>query len=163
MLAETLSATFMKQIPPAENFPAEMSYFRSKLFVTNAFTNPLIAAASPMISLLERINIAVKLPTIDQLQESLAHERMAFYSRLQAHHYSNEFFSIANYLLSATIDELLGKNYLRLYGQIEPFKAFTPITVDNIKPEEHFFNIITQLLLEPEQCLDLLELVLLLD
>ena len=158
MLAETMSATFMKQIPPVQNLPIELGYFRSKLFITDAFTNPLIAAASPLISLLERINIATHLPHVDELQENISHEFMAFYSRLQRLHYSQEFFSIANYLLCATIDELLGKNYLRLHGDVQAFKAFTPITSDNIKPQEHFFNILHQLLIEPEQCLDLIEL-----
>lgn len=158
MLAETLSATFMKQIPPVQNLPIELGYFRSKLFITDAFTNPLVAAASPLISLLERINIATQLPLIEELQADISHEFMAFYSRLQRLHYSQEFFSIANYLLCATIDELLGKNYLRLHGDIQSFKAFTPITLDNINPQEHFFNILNQLLTDPEQCLDLIEL-----
>lgn len=158
MLAETMSATFMKQIPSVQTLPIELGYFRSKLFVTNAFTNPLIAAASPIISLLERINIATELPDIEILHENISHECMAFYSRLHTQHYSQEFLSIANYLLRATIDELLGKNYLRLYGEIQTFNAFTPITLDPINPQEHFFNIINQLLIEPEQCLDLLEL-----
>lgn len=158
MLAETLSATFIKQISPVQNFPIELGYFRSKIFVSDAFTNPLIAAASPIISLLERINIATQLPEVNHLHENIQHEFLAFYSRLHAQHCSDEFFTIANYLLSATTDELLGKNYLRLSGQIESFKAFTPITIDNIGPEEHFFNILKQLTLEPEQFLDLIEL-----
>ncbi len=158
MLAETLSATFIKQISPVQNLPIELGYFRSKLFITDAFTNPLIAAASPIISLLERINIATQLPEIALLHENIQHEFLAFYSRLKAQHCSDEFFSIASYLLSATTDELLGKNYLRLSGQIESFKAFTPITIDDIGPEEHFFNILKQLIIEPEQFLDLIEL-----
>lgn len=158
MLAETLSATFIKQIAPVQHFPVELGYFRSKLFVTDSFTNPLIAAASPLISLLERMNIATQLPEIASLHEHIQHEFKALFSRLQAQHYSEEFLTIANYLLAATTDELLGKNYLRLSGEIQSFKAFTPISIDNIGPQEKFFLILNQLLIEPAQFLDLIEL-----
>lgn len=158
MLAETLSATFIKQISPIQHLPVELSYFRSKLFVTDSFTNPLIAAASPLLSLLERLNIATQLPEITMLHEHIEHEFKAFFSRMRAQHYSEEFLTIANYLLCATTDELLGKNYLRLSGEIQGFKAFTPITHDNIGPQEQFFNILNQLLIEAEQFLDIIEL-----
>lgn len=158
MLAESLSATFIKQISPIQHYPVELGYFRSKLFVTDSFTNPLIAAASPLISLLERLNIATQLPETVMLHEHIQHEYKAFFSRMRAQQYAEEFLTIANYLLCATTDELLGKNYLRLSGEIKSFKAFTPITLDNIGPQEQFFNILNQLLLEPEQFLDLIEL-----
>ena len=158
MLAETLSATLIKQISPIQHFPVELGYFRSKLFITDSFTNPLIAAASPLISLLERMNIASQLPELPILYEHIQHEFKAFFSRLRALHYSEEFLTIAHYLLSATTDELLGKNLLRLSGEIQTFKAFTPITPDNLGPQEQFFIILNQLLIEPEQFLDLIEL-----
>ena len=158
MLAENLSASFLKQLTPNEPYSIELGYFRSKIFVTDSFTNPLIAAASPLISLLERIHIAQDLPNIEELKGDIAHEFQAFYSRLHQHDYSEEFYALANYLLSATTDELLGKSYLRLNGNIQAFSAFTPITQDGIGPEEHFFSIIAHLLHDPGPFLDLIEL-----
>lgn len=158
MLAENLSASFLKQLTPNKPYSLELGYFRSKIFVTDSFTNPLIAAASPLISLLERIHIAQDLPNIDELHLDISHEFQAFYSRLQQHAYSEEFYALANYLLAATTDELLGKSYLRLKGLIHQFSAFTPITQDGIGPEEHFFSIIAYLLQDPGPFLDLIEL-----
>ena len=158
MLAENISATFIQQISSEQDMPVALGYFRSKLFITDAFTNPIIGAASPIISMLERINLANQLPEVSTLHENIKHEFLAFASHLKMKNCSNEFLAIANYLISATTDELLGKNYLRLSGKTEAFAAFTPITGDGIGPEEHFFNIVQQIITDPEQFLDLIEL-----
>ena len=158
MLAENISASFLKELTPSKPYSIELGYFRSKICITDSFTNPLIAAASPLISLLERIHIAQELPNIKELLSDINHEFQAFYSRLNQYAYSDEFYTLANYLLAATTDELLGKSYLRLNGSIQTFEAFTPITQDNIGPEEHFFAIIAHLLEDPGPFLDLIEL-----
>lgn len=158
MNAETLSALFIKQESLIQQFPVESGYFRSKLIVTDAFSNPIIAAASPLISILERIQIASKLPELDALHQDITHEFKAFYSRFHRHHYSEEFHFLANYLLCATTDEILGKSYLRMQGEVKIFNAFTPISHNNIGPEHYFFDITNYIMSLPEQFLDLIEL-----
>lgn len=158
MIAEQLSASFIKQESPIQQFPVEKGYFRSKILVTDAFSNPLIAAASPLISILERIQIASSLPDISILHQDISHEFKAFYSRFHRHHYSDEFHLIANYLLCATTDEIIGKSYLKLYGELKEFNAFTPISNHNLGPEHYFFDIVNYILTLPEQFLDLIEL-----
>ena len=158
MNAETLSAIFIKQESLIQQFPVESGYFRSKLIVTDAFSNPIIAAASPLISILERIQIASKLPELDTLHKDITHEFKAFYSRFHMHHYSEEFHFLANYLLCATTDEILGKSYLRMDGEVKMFNAFTPISHNNIGPEQYFFDITNYIMSLPEQFLDLIEL-----
>ena len=54
------------------------------------------------------------LPPIHLLRENIEHELHAFHSRMSCQNYASELITIPHYLLSATIDELLGKNYLRL-------------------------------------------------
>lgn len=158
MIAEQLSASFTKQESPIQQFPVEKGYYRSKILVTDAFSNPLIAAASPIISILERIQIASSLPDVSILQLDISHEFKAFYSRFHRHHYSDEFHLIANYLLCATTDEIIGKSYLKLYGELKEFTAFTPISNNNLGPEHCFFDVVNYLLSLPEQFLDLIEL-----
>ncbi|NBX85217.1 MAG: DotU family type IV/VI secretion system protein [Gammaproteobacteria bacterium] len=158
MIAEKISAQLIQEFSPFQQFPIGQGYFRSKLLVTDAFTNPLVAAASPLISILERIHIATHLPEIENLHQDITHEFKAFYSRLSTHDYSDEFYSFAHYLLSATTDELLGKSYLRLKGEPIQFNAFTPISNQNINPQDYFFDILNHLMNAPEQFLDLIEL-----
>ncbi|MCX7091302.1 MAG: type IVB secretion system protein IcmH/DotU [Legionellales bacterium] len=138
--------------------PAPAGYFRSKLFSSNAASNPLVAAASPVLSILERLCVSQALPKVDSMRENLEHELFAFHSRMVNQQYSEDTIVLSYYLLSATIDELLGKNYLRVYGQPTAFKAFTPSNANDLGPESQFFIIITHLKDQGSQYLDLLEL-----
>lgn len=135
-----------------------VGYFRSKLFSSNAASNPLVAAASPVLSLLERLCISQTLPPIETMRENLEHELFAFHSRLSHQQYTEDTIALAYYLVSATIDELLGKNYLRVYGSPMAFKAFTPSNDNDLGPESQFFVIVHHLKDSGSQYLDLLEL-----
>lgn len=143
-------------IPDSNRTPS--GYFRSKLFVASSTTNPLVAAASPLLSLLERLSVSPTLPAIESIRENIEHELYAFHSRLLGMKYADEFIAIAHYLLCATIDELLGKNYLRLYQEPAQFKAFTPLSADDAGPENTFFKIVNFIKERTNQYLDLLEL-----
>lgn len=158
MIAEKLSAQVVQQFSPFQQFHVGQGYFRSKLLVTDAFTNPLVAAVSPLISILERVHIATHLPEIERLHHDITHEFKAFYSRLGPHDYPEEFYSFAHFLISATIDELVGKSYLRLHGVPIQFAAFTPLCSDDVNPQDYFFEILSHLMGSPEQYLDLIEL-----
>lgn len=158
MITESNSVALVSPltVPSMPKIPS--GYFRSKLFVNASTTSPLIAAASPLLSLLERLCVSPTLPAIDTIRDNIEHELYAFHSRLSSQHYADEFIMIAHYLLTATIDELLGKNYLRLYGRPAEFKAFTPPSHDDFGPQRRFFNIIHYIKERTTQYLDLLEL-----
>ncbi len=158
MPAEPYSAALISRLAIPGNNRIPNGYFRSKLFINSSTTNPLVAAASPLLSLLERLCVSPTLPAIDHIRENIEHELYAFRSRLIGQEYADEFVVIACYLLSATIDELLGKNYLRLYGQPAEFKAFTPLSQDDVGPQRRFFDIVKHIKERTNQYLDLLEL-----
>ena len=158
MTSERTSAFLVKKLslPGVQN--VAQGHYRSKLFIATFTTNPLVAAAGPLLSLLERLCISPSLPNINSIRENIEHELRAFHSRLNGKAYAEEFDAIAHYLLCATIDELLGKSYLRVYGKPAEFQAFTPLSYDNIGPEERFFDIINHIKERPNQYLDLIEL-----
>ena len=158
MPAEPYSAALVSRLAVPGNHRISNSYFRSKLFINTSTTNPLVAAAGPLLSLLERLCVSPTLPTVNSIRENIEHELHAFRSRLMGQDYADESVLIACYLLSATIDELLGKNYLRLYGQPAEFKAFTPLSHDNIGPQQRFFDITLYIKERTNQYLDLIEL-----
>ena len=158
MSAEPYSASLVSRIDVPDNIRIPQGYYRSKLFINSSTTNPLVAAAGPLLSLLERLCVSPTLPPINSIRDNIQHELHAFQSRLVGQHYADEFIVIACYLLSATIDELLGKNYVRLFGQAAEFKSFTPSSHDNIGPERRFFDIIHFIKERTNQYLDLLEL-----
>ncbi|WP_133127916.1 type IVB secretion system protein IcmH/DotU [Legionella nagasakiensis] len=158
MIAEPYSASLISRLPTPEKQRTPQAYYRSKLFIATSATNPLVAAASPLLSLMERLCISPTLPPIHQIRDSIAHELHAFQSRLMGQEYAEELVVVAQYLLSATIDELLGKNYMRLYGQPAEFKAFTPSSHDEVGPQHRFFDIVHHIKERATQYLDLLEL-----
>lgn len=158
MTAEQLSAPFVNRLSLPGLHQTPQGYYRSKLFIAPFTTNPLVAAAGPILSLLERLCLAPSLPPITSIRDNIEHELRAFHSRLNGKAYTEELDAIAHYLLCATIDELLGKNYLRLYGKAAEFQAFTPSSHDEKGPEQRFFDIINYIKQNPNQYLDLLEL-----
>lgn len=158
MSAEPYLASLVNNIAVTDTPRIPQGYFRSKLFVTSSTTNPLVAAASPLLSLMERLCLSPTLPKIDDIRDNIEHELFAFHSRLAGQQYASEFIVIADYLLSATVDELLGKNYLRLYNEPAEFTAFTPASMDRIEPQSRFFEIVNIIKQRINQYLDILEL-----
>ena len=158
MSAEPSSASLISRFALPCVPQTERGYYRSKLFMTASTTNPLVAAAGPLLSLIERLSTSQTLPPIGVIRENIDHELNAFQSRLKSMHYADEFGVIAHYLLSVTLDELLGKNYVRLYGEIASFHAFTPLTQDEMTPPQRFFKIIDHIKERATQYIDLLEL-----
>src|SRR3990167_9094863 len=158
MSAEHSSARLLNQFEIPYPDQIQQGYYRSKLFIITSTTNPLMTAASPLFSLLERFCTTQTLPPIDYARDNIEHEWRSFRSRLSSLNYTNELAIIAEYLLSATIDELLGKTYMRLQGEPAQFLAFTPSSSDGTGPQQRFFEIVHLMKERANQYLDLLEL-----
>lgn len=158
MSSEMISASLVNSL--AQAWPTEVpeGYYRSKLFIAPYTTNPLIAAAGPIFSLLERLSLSQSLPPVEQIRENIEHEFYAFLSRLQAAEYAEDSIRVARYIMSATIDELIGKSYLRLNEQGVEFKAFSASSIHTLSPDQGFFEVIDYIKVRPTQYLDLIEL-----
>ena len=137
--------------------PLEQGYFRSKIYTAPLTINPLLTAASPIFSLLERFTATKTLPTINVIKNNIDHEWCAFRSRLASLKSTQEFITVAAYLVSATLDELIGKTYIRIQGKPAEFIAYTPISEGESGPEKRFFDLVTFMQKQPNQYLDLLE------
>lgn len=158
MAAEHFSASLVSRPSIQGNLQTSQGYYRSKLFIAPFTTNPLVAAAGPILSLLERLYLSPSLPPVASIRDNIEHELFAFQSRIYGKTNSDELNIIAEYLLCATIDELLGKSYLRLYDQPAEFTAFTPASHNGVGPEERVFDIVDFVKERPNQYLDLIEL-----
>lgn len=158
MLAKNDRGSLINQLATSESPTILEGYYRSKLFIAPFTSNPLLAAASPLFSLVERLCISHALPPISNIRDNIEHELYAFYSRLNAANYSMELIVLARYLVCATIDELIGKSYLRLYQEPAGFKAFTPLSHDGVEPQKRFFDLVSYIKEQPNQHLDVIEL-----
>jgi type IV/VI secretion system ImpK/VasF family protein len=159
MNAEHYPPSIVNRLANTGSSVVPKGYYRSKLFIAPLSTNTLVAAAGPVLSLLERLCLSPSLPSIADIRDNIAHELHAFYSKLQASHYTAEQMNLAYYLLATTVDELLGKNYIRVYNEAPDFQSFTPLTHDGSQPEKRFFEIVNYVKERPNQYLDLLELI----
>ncbi len=159
MTAEHTPSSIVNHFANTQASLVPNGYYRSKLFIAPFSNNPLVAAAGPVLSLLERLCLSPSLPPIEHIRDNIEHELHAFYSKLGASESSAELNNVAYYLLATTVDELLGKNYLRVYQEAPQFNSFTPLTHDNILPQQRFFEILAYIQERPNQYLDLIELV----
>lgn len=139
-------------------FPLEQGYFRSKIYTAPLTINPFLTAASPIFSLLERLTATQTLPTIDLIKNNIDHEWRAFRSRLSSLKSTPEFLVVAEYLVSATLDEIIGKTYLRVQGAPAEFIAYTRNTESDHSPQKRFFDLVLFMQQQAGQYLDLLEL-----
>lgn len=158
MTAEHYPASLVSRLALFGTHQEPHGYYRSKLFIAPFSTNTLVAAAGPLLSLLERLCLSPSLPPIENIRDNIEHEMRAFHSKLDASKYPSDLTSITNYLLSATIDEILGKSYLRVYNLAAEFNSFTPLTRDGGQPQQRFFEILNYIKERPNQYLDLIEL-----
>lgn len=159
MTAEQYPVSLVNRLGISGASLVPQGYYRSKLFIAPFSTNTLVAAAGPLLSLLERLCLSPSLPPVENIRDNIEHELRAFNSKLDASKYSSDLINTALYLLSATIDEMLGKSYLRVYNLAAEFKSFTPLTSDGAQPHQRFFEILNYIKERPNQYLDLIELV----
>lgn len=133
-------------------------YYRSKLFSLHDELSPFVSAASPIFSLLDRFVVSESLPPLERVMVNLEHELRAFQSRLLSQSHTETENALAYFLLTSTIDEVLVRSYMRLYGRAPAFKAFTPPTYTKDENELSFFSILSLLKAKPYEHLPLLEL-----
>ncbi|MDF1677246.1 MAG: type IVB secretion system protein IcmH/DotU [Legionellaceae bacterium] len=158
MSTSPCSTSLITQFKKTGALKTQPGYYRSKLFSTPTTSNAFLTAAGPLFSLLERLGTSHTLPPIEVVWDNLDHELKAFQSRLLSLECAEELSAIAQYLIHATVDELLGKNYLRVFEKPAEFSAFTPPSQDNTGPEKRFFELVDYIKARPNQYLDLVEL-----
>lgn len=131
------------------------SYYRSQLYTSYQGINPLITAAHPILSIIDRIKLSHAFTVNHLFYANLQHELKAFKSRAQQANYDEETVFIASFLLSATLDEIaINRNQFDTFKQLMPSQA----QQDNT-PDIQFFKIIDRIIDKPEHYLDLLELI----
>lgn len=158
--------------------PAQRTHYRSKLYTSKTGVNPLVAAAHPLFSILERINLSEKVPDLNELQNNLFHELQAFMTKATASEHTEEIILVARYLLCATIDEVLEKAYHKNNKELSNSTNIIHMEKNEIQepqdildlneeslpqhptssPDNHFFQIIEKAMVKPSFYLDIIEL-----
>lgn len=130
------------------------SYYRSQLYTAYIGINPLVTAAHPIFSIIERVKLSGQKTDPSQYFPNLEHEFKAFEARAYSADYDEETIFISRYLLSATLDELLIENQ-----SFKLFKQLMPPKKSATTPDQQFFEILDRIIDKPDHYLDLLELI----
>jgi len=133
------------------------SYYRSKFFHINADINPLIGAASPLLSIMTRFEQLTTAPELVELHQDLSHEIKAFEHKAQSGSYRANTILAARYILCTAVDEALtttpwGKEGWKQYSLLNAFQR-------EQWGGERFFFILERSKEDPNLHIDLLELI----
>jgi type VI secretion system protein ImpK len=134
------------------------SYYRTKTFTVSCGINPLVTAASPLLSIAGKLRNADHYADIDSLYHGLIHEIKAFEHQALSQGYRSEVILVARYILCATLDDLIlhttwGNS--SDWGHQTLLMAFQKET----NGEERFFVILERLNEDPALHIDMLELI----
>ena len=145
-------------IKPREPLPTIQTYCQSKTFIAHSGINPLIAAASALFSLLRKLPQCGQYQDITSLRDNLIHEVKAFECAAHSHGYNSETILVARYALCATLDEIILQT---AWGHTASWEEQTLLYFfqgENWGGEAFFF-LLERLQKEPEQHVELLELM----
>lgn len=132
------------------------SYFRSRICTVHHSLNPLVAAASPIFTIMSQVCYFPPDTDLNQLHQNLQHEIFAFESNASQQKYRPRIITAAKYALSCFIDEGIEK-----CPQFADQK-WTPIlnTVhDEQEDRWQFYVILEHTSSDPTTYIDLLELL----
>src|SRR6185312_3267099 len=122
VLPATLSRYLTEGVLHITPWKSTSTYHRSRLplLITHP-SNPLIGAASTLLSLLSHAPLLCRTTAPQTLFQALAHEIQAFKANL-ADRYPDTFLRVASYWLCAALDELI----------VHPMKCHSKITLPSL-------------------------------
>lgn len=143
--------------PMREPLAGAHSHYQSKMFQVNFTVNPLVAAASPLLSLATQLAKSQQTPNFKLLLQSLINEVKALEAKAQEIGYRAPVILAARYLICALIDETIlntdwGKN-----SRWDQHNLLTHFQKENWGGER-FFLLLERSAEEPDIYIDLLEL-----
>lgn len=143
---------------PGETDIDNSSYYRTSMFSVSGSINPLIACATPLLVLNNRLRQTQDYHELNKLYQRLTHEIKAFTSNAENHDYRLESILIARYILCAVLDETIAQS---LWGKVIGWRDQQLLNTfqkaDN--SDEKFFQILERISRDPKHHIELLELI----
>ena len=132
-------------------------YCHSKAYTSKVNLNPLVAAASPIFTILA-VKKAQVVSDVTQLHHSLDHEIRAFENKAGHQGYNSKIIFAGRYVLSAYIDDII---LTTSWGRRSNWKDQSILASfkQEVWPGEQFFTLLERCSDEPELYIDLLELM----
>jgi len=138
---------------------AANAYYRSLLFTAKSGVNPLVSAAQPILSLLNRIKSSPDKVSYTAFQKHLIHEFKAFETHSSYLEYDDEIIVLSRCLLCAVLTEFIDDRDLKEITHFRNKYIHLLSSEDLASSEQHFCLIIKRLIQDPKKYVDLLELI----
>lgn len=129
----------------------------SRAYSSKVNINPLVGAASPIFTLINRFKQHQDTVDIQDLRSNLAYEVQAFESKATHQGYAEKIVLAGRYVLCAFVDDIIGHSKLGRASQWQNHSLMSGWQREAYAGEQ-FFNLLERSCNEPELCLDLLEL-----
>jgi type VI secretion system protein ImpK len=134
------------------------AYYRSRLLTSKIATNPLVAAASALLSIAPRLRRTSAYLDVHALYQHLVHEIRAFETNAQNQGYRSETIVVARYILCTFLDESILASQWGALGTWEPYKLLVTFHKESWGGER-FFLILSRSSEDPVVHIELLELM----
>lgn len=120
--------------------------------------NPIVDAASYLLSLLGKLKHLKNYRQLGKLQKDLLQGVAAFQENIQQLTYNPEYIVVCRYILCATFDDIIGNTVWGNQGHWDSYSLLEAIKQDK-HHHDKFFNILDRALKEPARYIDLMELI----
>jgi type VI secretion system protein ImpK len=134
------------------------AYYRSRLLTAKIATNPLVAAASALLSIAPRLRRTTAYIDVHALYQHLVHEIRAFETNAQNQGYRSETIVVARYILCTFLDESILASHWGSQGAWEPYKLLLTFHKESWGGDR-FFLILSRSSEDPVVHIELLELI----
>jgi len=134
------------------------SYYRSKIFTSEIGINPLIAAASPIFAIVEKLAKTRYISDISKLHQDLTHEIKAFENKIQTQGYRSQIILAARYVLCAWIDEVILNTEWGIDSEWDKRRLVNNLQ-ESAAGNQQFFVLLDRCSQDPAIYIDLLELM----
>jgi type VI secretion system protein ImpK len=132
------------------------SYYRSRICTVHTSLNPLVAAASPIYTIMSQIRYLPTDTDLNQLQQNLFHEICAFESSAIQQKYRPKIITAAKYALCCFIDE--GIQQCPQFAS-QSWTSLLTMMHDEKEDKWQFYVILEHTTTDPHTYIDLLELL----
>lgn len=120
--------------------------------------NPLVDAAAYLFSIIGKLKYLKSYRHLSKLQKELIQEVNHFQDSTKVLGYSSEYIIVSRFALCATMDDVIANTFWGGQGQWDNYSMLTVFNQDAMN-HERFFIILERVIKDPDQYIDLMELM----
>lgn len=135
------------------------AYVRSRLYTAQTGINPLVVAAQPLLSFLDRLSAYTILSEPQTIRQDLLHELAAFQAHAKTFDYAEDLLIAARFVLCVTIDDRLMNLPWQNHQRWQEYQLLPQLEKRQQSSTEALFTLLERVKQTPGIYIDLIELI----